>query len=80
MLNVKLRDNNLQANGSTALIMSSDQGHEVVVKLLLATGAKVDKAASNGATPLIVSIHQGHKDPLFFKVGMLSAFDGCPKS
>ena len=40
--------------------MSSQEGHEGVVKLLLAKDADVDQANNNGATPLSSS-QSGHK-------------------
>ena len=46
----------------TLLIMSSHEGHQSVVKLLLAMGAKVDQASNTGNTPLSVSRLYGHRE------------------
>ena len=40
--------------------MSSENGHQEAVKLLLAKGAKVDQANNDGDTPLSVSSQNGH--------------------
>ena len=49
-------------NGATLLFMSSQKGHQEVMKLLLASGAKVDQAANDGWTPLSVSSDKGHQE------------------
>jgi len=45
----------------TPLIMSSHEGHQAVVKLLLAKGAKVIQAADSGVTPFSISRLKGHR-------------------
>ena len=49
-------------DGATPLFMSTQNGHQEVVKLLLANGAKVDLAMNDGRTALFVSRQNGHQE------------------
>ena len=54
---------NLAINdGATSLLVSSVNGHQAVVKLLLASGARVNQADSEGWTPFIGASFYGHHD------------------
>jgi ankyrin repeat protein len=47
-------------NDRTPLYVSSREGHEAVVELLLSAGATVDKARDTGMTPLYAACFSGH--------------------
>ena len=49
-------------NGATLLFMSSQKGHQEVMKLLLASGAKVDQVTKYGDTPLYKSSQEGRPE------------------
>jgi hypothetical protein len=55
--------NAMASNGTTALMIASQEGHLDVVQVLLAQGAKVNaKASNNGATALMIASQKGHLD------------------
>ena len=54
--------NQADSDGDTPILLSSMQGHQEVVELLLANGADVNQASNNGATPLITSSQNGHEE------------------
>jgi ankyrin repeat protein len=48
--------------GQTPLSIAAEEGHEVVVKLLLATGKiDADSKDKSGQTPLLYATEGGHK-------------------
>ncbi len=47
-------------NGVTALMIASNHGHDKIVKMLLAEGAKVDAKNNNGMTALMFASKNGH--------------------
>lgn len=47
-------------DGSTALILASDKGHEAVVRLLIDKGAGVNAQNKDGSTALILASEKGH--------------------
>ena len=49
-------------DGVTPLIVSSQNGHAEVVKLLLANGAKVNQISNHGFTSLFISREYGHRE------------------
>jgi serine/threonine-protein phosphatase 6 regulatory ankyrin repeat subunit B len=54
-------DVNVQANnGTTALMLASDNGHDQVVELLLKANADVNVQANNGTTALMLASDNGH--------------------
>jgi ankyrin repeat protein len=42
-------------------LWAAESGHEAVVKLLLASKAKVDSKYDNGQTPLLLAVKRGHE-------------------
>lgn len=48
-------------DGTTPLFMAAQQGHTVIVKLLLNARANVNAKGYKGATPLIIAATAGHK-------------------
>ena len=55
-------DNKAINDGATPLFMSTQNGHQEVVRLLLANGAKADRAMNDGRTALFISRQNGHQE------------------
>ena len=49
-------------NGATALMAAAQNGHNEVVKALLANGADVNAKTKNGVTALMMAILRGHSE------------------
>ena len=63
LLRLPLRPDCRQAeDGTTALMLASDNGHLEVVRLLCEAGADKDKAMHDGGTALIGASYNGHLD------------------
>jgi uncharacterized protein len=52
----------LDEDGKTALFCAVENEHLVVVKLLLAAGAKVETKNRHGQTPLAMEVGKGHHE------------------
>ena len=50
-------------DGSTALMLASSNGHEAVVRALVALGADVSQADKQGRTALMAASSRGHEAP-----------------
>mmetsp|Transcript_28556 Transcript_28556/g.70373 ORF Transcript_28556/g.70373 Transcript_28556/m.70373 type:complete len:416 (+) Transcript_28556:83-1330(+) len=52
--------------GDTALHLAAANGHFAIVKMLVATGANVNRTNEDGATPVHVAAQRGHADIIAF--------------
>ena len=62
LLNLGVKQDEVDENGNTALIYSSYYGREEVSKILIEKGVSIDLAAKNGETPLYLASSEGHKE------------------
>ena len=68
--------NAANADGTTALYLASQMGHDDAVLLLLDNGAALDKGrASTGSTPLFVACQHGHGDVVDTLIGRGAILD-----
>ena len=67
-------------NGATPLLISSQQGHQGVMTLLLAKSAKVDRARSSGATALFMGSKNGHQEAVKLLLAKGATVDQTSKS
>ena len=62
MLEAKADKNKAMNDGTTPLVLASQEGQLEMVCLLLEANAEKDKAMNDGVTPLIVAAEDGHLD------------------
>jgi ankyrin repeat protein len=60
--NVNARE---RQKGATALFLSSQEGYESIVRILVSFGANVDTATNGGATPVSIASQNGHESTVW---------------